>query len=68
MCRFDDFKERINVLRDEDPQFWTASAKKLLVLRRIIAEYLEADGPAAFEFASQMCEKFHTSGHFFELV
>lgn len=66
MCRFDDFKERINVLRDEDPQFWTASAKKLLVLRRIIAEYLEADGPAAFEFASQMCEKFHTSGHFFE--
>ena len=54
------------MLRGEPPKFWTGSGKKLLVLRRIVAEYLEADGPGAFKFALDMCDKFHKDNCFSE--
>merc|ERR1712166_5143 len=65
-CRFEGFNDKIEVLRGEPPEFWTGSGKKLLVLRRIVAEYLEADGPGAFNFALHMCDKFREDNCFSE--
>lgn len=65
-ARFGEFEDHKRRMLQWDASEWIKSTKKLLVLRRTIAEYLEADGPAAFKFAGIMCDKFAQSHKFLE--
>eukprot|EP00658_Telonema_sp_P-2_P043659 TRINITY_DN3156_c0_g1_i6.p1 TRINITY_DN3156_c0_g1~~TRINITY_DN3156_c0_g1_i6.p1 ORF type:complete len:700 (+),score=107.21 TRINITY_DN3156_c0_g1_i6:205-2304(+) len=65
-ARFGEFENHKQRILGWDAGDWIKSTKKMLVLRRTVAEYLEADGPAAFEFAGMMCDKFEDRHKFLE--